>query len=71
MLYLTIKWDIKFRAFGITFGHYSDNKVIPVTLSFEAQVLESIIAQLLHLKNAYAYNDHGVVISVGLSDTKQ
>ena len=71
MLYLTVKWDIKVRAFGVTLGHYSDNKVIPVTLTFEEQILEQVLAQLLHLKNAYAYNNHGVVISVSLSDTAQ
>lgn len=51
---LDISWSVKFRAFGITFGNYSDHKVIPVpTLPMQPHIL-------------YSYNDHGVVVKVEL-----
>lgn len=60
-VYLHISWAIKFRAFGFTAGSYSDHRSILLPSAF------SLAEALVH--TPYSYNDHGVTITVSLSDT--
>lgn len=60
MVFFNVSWDVKFRAFGIDFGHYTDSQHIP--LPPVLQVLEQFVGPV----HIYSYNDHGVKVSFDL-----
>ena len=60
MPFINVSWSVKFRAFGVTYGNYSDSKHIPLPS------ILSLAGQLLAAHQIYSYNDHGVVVSVSL-----
>jgi len=61
-LFVLIAWAVKFRAFGFTFGSYSDHKVVALPAIFQ------VASALTNAHMAYSYNDHGVIVSVSLTD---
>lgn len=60
--FIQVDWSVKFRAMGITFGNYSDSRIITLP-----QVVQ-LAAPLLGEHTLYSYNNHGVVVSVKLKD---
>lgn len=60
MPYINVSWSVKFRAFGVTFGNYSDSKHIPLP-----DIL-TLVGNLLATHTIYSYNDHGVQVNVSL-----
>lgn len=59
-VYLKIVWSVKFRALGVTLGSYADHRSIQLPAFF--QLAEAIV------HTPYSYNDHGVVVTITLSD---
>lgn len=59
-VYLKVSWSVKFRALGVTFGNYSDHRSLPLPSYF------SLAQSIIH--TPYNYNDHGIQITVSLSD---
>lgn len=60
MPFINVSWSVKFRAFGVDIGHYSDSKHIPLP------AILSLVGDLLSAHNIYSYNDHGVSVKVDL-----
>ena len=60
--FIKVDLKVKFRAFGITFGNISEVKTVP--LPAEA----ALVTQLLGPKQFFTYNDHGVALTLTLTD---
>lgn len=60
MAFIVVTWNVKFRAFGVTLGNYSDHKAVPLP------AVLSLVGDLLTAHTIYTYNDHGVMVKVEL-----